>query len=243
MVELRMTHPNLEGAGTPESEWRACQELHHLPPWARPAPSTGRCVIVAPHPDDEILGAGGTWALLLAAGMDIVLVAVTDGENSHSGRRAELRHRRPLESTAAAARLGLAPAATFRLGHPDGNIAESRLQTQLAHLVRPGDVILAPWEQDGHPDHDRVGRAAQAVASQHHAELLSYLVWAWHWASPDGRGLPWGDAVRVELGPRLARRKRSAARCFATQLAGPDPILPPPVLARLTRPYEILLRP
>ena len=238
-----MTHPNLEGAGTPESDWRACQELHHLRPWRRPAPSTGRCVIVAPHPDDEILGVGGTSALLFAAGIDIVLVAVTDGENSHPGRQAELRRRRPLESTAAAICLGLSPAATFRLGHPDGDIAEPRLRAQLAHLVRPGDLILAPWDHDGHPDHDRVGRAARAVASRRHAELLSYLVWAWHWASPDSQGLPWGDAVRVDLGPRLARRKRRAVRSFTTQLAGPDPILSPPVLERLTRPYEVLLGP
>ncbi len=200
-------------------------------------------MVVAPHPDDEILGVGGTSALLFTAGIDIVLVAVTDGENSHPGRGAELRRRRPLESTAAAACLGLAPAATFRLGHLDGDIDESRLQAQLTHLVRPGDLILAPWDHDGHPDHDRVGRAAHAVASRRHAELLSYLVWAWHWASPDSRDLPWGHAVRVELGPDLARRKRRAARCFTTQLAGPDPILPPPVLERLTRSYEVLLVP
>jgi LmbE family N-acetylglucosaminyl deacetylase len=234
--------PRLDGAGTPESDWRACQELHNLRPWSRPTSSSGRCVIVAPHPDDEILGVGGTSALLFAAGIDIVLVAVTDGENSHRGRRPELRERRPTESTAAAVCLGITPTATFRLGHPDGDIAEPRLRAELAQLVRPGDLLLAPWDHDGHPDHDRAGRAAGAVASRRRAELLFYLVWAWHWASPDSRGLPWGNAVRVELGPRLTRRKRSAVGCFTTQLAGPDPILPAPVLERLTRPYEILLR-
>jgi LmbE family N-acetylglucosaminyl deacetylase len=242
VVELRSVRSRLDGVGTPESEWRACHELHNLQPWSRPAPSTGRCVVVAPHPDDEILGVGGTSALLFADGIDIVLVAVTDGENSHPGRRAELRRRRPHESAAAASCLGLSPRPTFRLGHPDGHVAEARLRVQLAHLIRPGDVVLAPWPHDGHPDHDRAGRAARAAAGRRQAQLLYYLVWAWHWASPYTQDLPWASAVRVDLGPRLAERKRRAVGCFATQLAGPDPILAPFVLERLTRPDEILLR-
>ncbi len=243
MVALSTAESRLDGAGTPESDWQNCPPLRNLPPWVRPTPSTGRCVIVAPHPDDETLGVGGTSALLFAAGIDIVLVAVTDGENSHPGRRAELRQRRPLEAAAAAACLGVAAERTVRLGHPDGGIAEPRLRAQLARLVQPGDLVLAPWAHDGHPDHDRVGQAARAVADQHQAQLLCYLVWAWHWAAPDGRDLPWDKAARVVLGPDLTRRKRRAVRCFASQLTGPDPVLPAAVIERLTRPYEVLLGP
>ena len=114
-------------------------------------------MIAAPHPDDETLGVGGTTSLLLASGIDIVLVAVTDGESSHPGRGAELRQRRPLESPAAAACLGVVPAHTGGLGHPDGDIAESQLRAQLARVVQAGDLLLAPSDHDGHPDHDRVG--------------------------------------------------------------------------------------
>jgi LmbE family N-acetylglucosaminyl deacetylase len=241
VAELTRPALRLDCAGTPESAWQASRQLRHLRPWTKPAPPTRRCVILAPHPDDEILGVGGTWALLSTAGIDVVLVAVTDGENSHPGRRGELRQRRPLESAAAAACLGVATVRTVRLGHPDGGIAEPRLRAQLARLVRPGDLVLAPWDHDGHPDHDRVGRAARAVAGRRQAELLCYLVWAWHWAAPDGLDLPWDKALRVELGPDLTGRKQAAVRCFATQLTGPDPILPSTVIERLTRPYEVLL--
>ena len=47
----------------------------------------------------------------------------------------------------------------------------------------------------------------------------------------------------MDLGPDLTRRKRRAVRCFATQLTGPDPVLPAAVIERLTRPYEVLLGP
>jgi hypothetical protein len=88
-----------------------------------------------------------------------------------------------------------------------------------------------------------VGRASQAVVDRCQAQLLSYLVWAWHWASPDGHDVPWHRAVRVELGPDLTRRKGRAVRCFTSQLTGPDPVLAPTAVERLTRPYEVLLGP
>jgi hypothetical protein len=41
----------------------------------------GRAVGVAPHPDDEILGAGGLVRALTLAGTRVEIWAVTDGEN------------------------------------------------------------------------------------------------------------------------------------------------------------------
>ena len=41
--------------------------------------------MVAAHPDDEVLGVGGTMAILAAAGARLRLIAVTDGEASHPG--------------------------------------------------------------------------------------------------------------------------------------------------------------
>ena len=242
MAHLEPTTPPLNGPGTPESQWQACPQLRRMRPWRMPTPSTNRCVLVAPHPDDEILGAGGAAALLGASGIDIVLVAVTDGENSHPGRRAELRRRRPLESAAAAASLGVFPLRTLRLGHPDGQIAERRLTAELTGVFQTGDLVLAPWPRDGHPDHDRAGRAAVVAAHRRQAQLLWYLVWAWHWANPDA-DIPWSNTVRVDFGPVLASRKRRAVRYFTTQVTGSKPILPPAVLQRLVRPYEVLIEP
>ncbi len=236
------TEPALGGTGTPESEWQSCRQLHRIPPWTVSTPPTNRCVVVAPHPDDEVLGAGGAISLLAASGIDIVLVAVTDGENSHPGRQAELRHRRPLESAAAAATLGVSPLATLRLGHPDGGVAERRLTGELAAILQTGDLVLAPWPRDGHPDHDRTGIAASVAARRRDARLFSYLVWAWHWADPQS-DIPWERSMRVDLGTQVASRKRGAVRCFTTQLCGSDPILSAATLERLLRPFEVLIKP
>lgn len=44
-------------------------------------------VVVAPHPDDETLAAGGTISMLVRRGFTVDVVAVTDGEASHPGSR------------------------------------------------------------------------------------------------------------------------------------------------------------
>jgi hypothetical protein len=71
---------------------------------------------------------------------------------------------------------------------------------------------------------------------------MAYLVWTWHWATP-GDSAPWSRARRVDLGPGISSRKRRAIQCFTSQIAGPDPILPDAVLARLTRSFEVFIQP
>ena len=232
----------LEGPGTPEDRWRAWPGLDTLTRWIPDRPASGRAVVVAPHPDDEVLGPGGTIALLGQADTEIVLVAVTDGEASHPGREADLRRRRPAESAGALARLGIVPHTTHRLAHPDGAVDETRLTMQLTEVVRPDDLFLAPWCRDGHPDHDRVGRAALAAGRRSDAKLMAYLVWTWHWAAP-GDTVPWSRACRVDIGPGVSGRKRLAIQSFTTQIAGPEPILPPAVLAHWSRAFEVFIRP
>src|SRR5690606_23272435 len=110
-----------------------------------------------------------------------------------------------------------------------------------------GDLVLAPWEHDGHPDHDAVGRAAlAATAALPGLRLLRYPVWAWHWLPPDASPPPFA-AIRMPLPPATLARKRRAIACFASQLdrggpGAPAPLLPPHVVVRYDRPVEVYLR-
>src|SRR5690606_7604355 len=96
-----------------------------------------------------------------------------------------LREVRPREVAQALNVLGVR-AQVQRLGIPDGGVEarSAALKATLRTLLQPGDLVLAPWEQDGHPDHDAVGRAALAAAAQPGMRLLRYPVWAWHWLLP-----------------------------------------------------------
>ena len=115
------------------------------------------------------------------------------------------------------------------------------VEAALISLLEPGDLVLAPWAHDGHPDHEQVGMAAERASRRVGAALLAYLVWAWHWAQPSA--IPWEKARRVELDDGTASRKREAVQCFTSQLTGSEPILSVGTVRRLTRDFEVFLSP
>jgi LmbE family N-acetylglucosaminyl deacetylase len=232
------------GAGTAEQRWLAWPAMTRWP--ALDVPESGVPLVVAPHPDDEILGVGGLLALLGAA----EVAAVTDGEASHpeSGvyTPATLAEVRRHETGDALTRLGLPDAPVRRLGHPDGGVDEAALTAQLTGLLSPGRWCLATWRGDGHPDHEAVGRAAAAACATTGAVLLEYPIWTWHWAEPDDDRVPWHRARRIELPAGVRAAKAHAIAAFRSQITalGPEPgdapVLPAHVLARFARPWEVV---
>jgi LmbE family N-acetylglucosaminyl deacetylase len=233
--------------GTPESTWIDSGRLAHVAPleWT----DVRRIVVVSPHPDDEVFGVGGLLQLARDRGIPIEIVAVTDGERSHPDPAFDLGEVRAMETGEALKRLGLGCPPRRRLGIPDGDVAahSDALADRLTESLRPHDLCIAPWGRDGHPDHDACGQAALAASLTTEVRLIGFLVWAWHWAHPDGADLPWDACRRVELPPRFAARKRWAARSFVTQThplgppSTPTIVLPPSVLRRFYRPFEIFI--
>ncbi|WFE39305.1 PIG-L family deacetylase [Micromonospora sp. WMMD998] len=243
----------IAGAGTDETIWRTWPAPAAWPALALddPVRSTPP-LVVAPHPDDEVLGVGGLVAML-AEGPGAEIAVVTDGEASHPGStvhsRAELAAIRRAETVTACGLLGVAPAAIEHLGHPDGGVDEAALTDALTARLAPGRWCVTTWRGDGHPDHEAVGRAAAAACRRTGAMLLEFPVWTWHWAEPDEPDVPWHRARRIDLTGAARAAKRDAIDAFHSQVRplGPDPadaaILPPHVLARFARPYETVFVP
>ena len=238
------------GAGTPESVWQEWPGLRALP--VLDVAPCRRAVVVAPHPDDETLAVGGLLAVLLALGAEVVLLALTDGEASHPGSTAaapeELRARRTAETAAASRALGPGLLEQHRLHLPDGGLAgrEDDVAHAVEALLCDGDWCVAPFADDGHPDHDAAGRAAALACATTRGRLLSYPLWAWHWTGPGDARLPWSRALRLDLPAAARARKQAALACYPSQTAplGPAPedaaVVPPAVLAHFQRPYEVL---
>src|SRR6185437_4170480 len=202
-------------------------------------PPGSRLVVVAPHPDDEILGAGGLLAAAARAGREILLAAVTDGRASHPGSgkwpEAELAAQRRRESAEALEVLGAGAAAVRRLSFPDGGVAArtAALTTALAGLLMASDVVVSPWRFDGHPDHEATGYATALAARGRGARHLEAPVWACTWArswrsasGPRSAASPVSSSPIRPPGPgRCCRRGRwpgsgTAARCSSASSAG-----------------------
>lgn len=236
--------------GTPEVLWRATLPVANMVPLD--ICQARRLVLVAPHPDDEVFGAGGLIQSALYHEVPVRIIAVTDGEASHPRSEhlltRELTARRIREREEALHRLGWREPDIVRLHLPDSGVANclAELTVALRSQLQVGDVCAAPWQRDGHPDHDACGRAARQVCGEVGTTLLSYFVWTWHWASPEAGDVPWSQCRRLDLDRRARARKRWATRAFESQIQplGPvesDVVLPASVLRHFWRPYEIYL--
>jgi LmbE family N-acetylglucosaminyl deacetylase len=237
--------------GPGESAWAASPRLRNLRPLGDL--HARRLVVVTPHPDDEILGAGGLIQKALTEGVLVEVVAVTDGEASHPHSRAaevlDLPSVRARETETALRRLGWDRPTVTRLELPDGHLAERRrdLDVALSDILLPDDLCVAPWRHDGHPDHDTCGESAVSAARSVGAKSLSFLVWTWHWADPVGLDVPWDRCRQLEMGRRARARKRWSTMAFESQISalGPGeadaPILPEPLLRRFWRPFEVFI--
>jgi LmbE family N-acetylglucosaminyl deacetylase/glycosyltransferase involved in cell wall biosynthesis len=113
-----------------------------------------RLLVLAPHPDDEVIGCGGLVAQHLREGRVVHIAVVTDGAeaNTNAADREE-------ESRRGVARLGDGATLEF-LGFPDRGLDDSvapRLRELLLD-VRP-DLIAVPSPIEIHPDHLALARA------------------------------------------------------------------------------------
>ncbi len=112
-------------------------------------------LVIALHPDDETLGAGGLIAHQRRRGVPVRMVAVTDGEAAHCDLP-QLGDVRRQEQESAFRELGGEPQSVIRLQLPDGAVSgnEQELIERVRPLVGPTTLLVAPWSFDPHPDHE-----------------------------------------------------------------------------------------
>ena len=198
-------------------------------------PSPGRALVVAPHPDDETFGAGGTIHDLGAVGFEVTVVVVTDGGASHLDV-ADLSSMRRREATNACAELGLPQPPRF-LDLPDGQVGNLRetLAASLRVLIDGCALVIGPRADDGHPDHEATGEAVieaiMGIAEDRRPVLWRYAIWAWEWGAITTDDLAGAHAWRVSAAGRNARS--AAIRAYpsqATDLLG-DVIVPASMVA------------
>ncbi|MCU1347385.1 MAG: putative LmbE-like protein [Acidobacteria bacterium] len=193
-----------------------------------------RLLVLAPHPDDEAIGAGTLIQRVVARGGAVRIVFLTDGDQNPWPQRfmnrrwsvsgpdriawGELRRR---EAIASLATLGVSAEDASFLGLPDQKLAElartgdPRLLDAIRAAVRDfqPSLLVVPSAQDLHADH----RAAAWFA--HHAvrglgdvapEIVTYVV--------HGDGSPQRLHVTLDLTAEERSRKRDAIACHRTQL-------------------------
>lgn len=196
-----------------------------------------RLLVLAPHPDDESLAAGGLIQRALAYGVPVCVVFVTDGENNPWPQRALERRvwigphergawgaRRRDEADAALRALGAGAVEVIRLGWPDGGVTWRLVDDAAASIAafrtlvenaRPTLLVL-PDLADRHPDHSAVhvllDMALRALPGAAKPVCLGYLL---HGRSH--AGLP--RRAVLTLNAEEQARKRTAIEAHVSQVA------------------------
>lgn len=182
----------------------------------------GRALVVAPHPDDEVLGCGGTIARLTALGRDVHVAVMTRG----TPPRHDLAQIRAVQAEARAAHgmLGVAghfldfPAAGLD-GVPHAQLNDA--MQQLLADIRP-DTVFLPFNGDIHADHRIIfnavlvaarPRTAEAPARLYAYETLSETNWNAPFLTPGFQ-----PNVFVDITGYLDR-KLDAFRAYRSQVA------------------------
>ena len=243
----------IQGHGTPEDAWR---------PWLSAQPfahmslvdimgEAQRLVVVAPHPDDEVLACGGLLAMQAQRGGRVLVIGVTDGERSHADipgvDASALAAQRVSERLEGARRLGLESDNLIALRLPDGALEKCshRLAARLEGLLTKTDLVVSTWRLDGHPDHDASGLAAARACVSVGCRHVEAPVWMWHWANPADPRVPWHRMTAVPLSEQALAAKRLALSAHTSQLTARSqhvgPVLDEQICARVERPFEYFL--
>ena len=223
--------------------------------------TVGSVLVMAPHPDDESLGCGGTIAQLREQGYAVHVLFVSDGTMSHANSTAypalRLRDLREQEAREALRRLHVDPQACTFLRYPDRRVptghdpdfaeAVARVATLLDEL-KPTTVFM-PWQRDPHPDHRASWQIGQAAIQQSRTKprLLEYLIWLWELGTPGDLPAPDERTVwQVDIASVMPQRNYAIAahQSQVTRLIDDDPTafyLSPELLRHFEPPRELFL--
>lgn len=177
-------------------------------PWRR-----ARWLVIAPHPDDETLGAGALLHDVAAEGRLVGIVYLTDGGGSHHPGTPHLRSVRRREARRAARRLAACAPAIDWLGWADGrpyatgSLPFRHTTRRLAAILsqRRVDALAVSDPGDAHCDHVAAFEiaAASCAAACRSVQLFTYSVW--------GEPATCGLSVRTSAMPEGQRRGALAA--------------------------------
>lgn len=176
-------------------------------------------LIIAPHPDDEVLGCGGLIARLVEKGHMPHVIVMTGGEGSHRGcckiSEADIKVARRGLTRKALSILGVTEDHIHELDFPDGRISEScdaeieKLRSLIV-MLNPKTILVPHWGE-GWPDHVNAAKIVKQMLVDE-VEVWEYCVWMWYYNV--WRGLDWKNAVAITMTPKEHQLKMKAMDAY-----------------------------
>lgn len=151
-------------------------------------PPGNNLLVFAPHPDDEVLGCGGTIRKHVLSGDRVTVVYMTDGRHGRKikddpMKTAERRMKESLEACSA-----LEVHNSIHLNLPDSELVSDKTTVETVKKIlaeiQP-QIVYLPNPQDWHPDHRMTFYIVQKAVEELAMQLSGYVYEIWNPVSPD----------------------------------------------------------
>lgn len=186
-----------------------------------------RILVIVAHPDDEVLGMGGSIAKFSSSGASVALLIITDGSSSQY-RNADvtlIKEQKKIETQKSADILGISKIYYAYL--PDmqldttPHIEINESIEKIIKLFQPTDVFTHFWG-DVNRDHQRVYEstlvACRPVGDNAPARLFAYSVpSSTEWNIQIGQNI-FCPTWYIDIDGDFAEKKYAAMACYATEL-------------------------
>lgn len=143
-------------------------------------------LVLSPHPDDEIIGCGGTLIRMLEEGSKVSVVQLTDGSDSSALKDSPEDIRKTIrlkEAKVVAENLGFAELLLFNEtdSHLKCTTNTVKKLSDILNRIHP-NVIFVPFINDTHPDHivanEILSKSLESsTLNLSEVNVLSYEVW------------------------------------------------------------------
>lgn len=184
---------------------------------------TDNTVIIAPHPDDEVIGCAGLIQVLVERGTPPHVVIMTGGEGSHRGccevsEERIIAERRQL-ALKVAGLLGIPIPHVHFLDYPDEHISIDHSETvNLQGLLKElhPSTIFVPHRGDVMPDHIQTAEIVKELMKEKEVSIYEYCVWMWYY---NVWNLDYKNAYILKMSHAMHQRKLLAIDQYTTSLA------------------------
>lgn len=181
-----------------------------------------RALVIAPHPDDEVLGCGGTIARLADMGCAVHVAIVTRGtpplfDEAHVAVvEAEMKSAHKLLGVEHTHSMGFPAAALDQVAHAELNRAMQALVSEIAP-----DSLFLPFIGDVHVDHQLIFTSAM-VAARPRSARFPVRVYAYETLSETNWYAPYVTPgfipnMYVDITDHI-ERKLDAFQCYRSQV-------------------------
>ena len=169
-----------------------------------------KVLVLAPHPDDDAIGCGGTLIRLSEKKCYGETVFFTNGRKSETDERKEIAGIRRNEALIGSKKLGIKKC--HFLDYYDSRLKSDKKSVSfvLSRLndLKPG-LVFTPFFLDNHPDHSETARILAVAADKYNGDFICCCYELWSTLTPNHI---------VDISPFIDR-KIEAIKCHKSQTA------------------------